>query len=132
MARKVNTQKQKAFLSALRTTLGVIKEAAIKAKVDRSTVYGWKEKDPDFLEAFNQVQEESIDFVESAMFEEIGEKRNAYLIWKFLSTRGKSRGYTEKTEIDVTAIPPVYFVGSDPKEDEDIIKKYEDKLEGKY
>src|SRR5690606_5307349 len=57
--------------------------------------------DPEFAEAVNEINEVSLDFVESTLFKLIAKGNVAATIF-FLKTRAKRRGYTERNEIEHT------------------------------
>lgn len=86
--------------------------------IRRSTLYSWLERDPEFADALNESRERLVDLAESRLFalirgvpkieiDENGEKRFAGWIEKpsetaiifTLKTRGKKRGYVERSEI---------------------------------
>lgn len=118
------------FLKALELSLGNVTEACKKAKIHRSTFYDWKEKDPDFIEALNYVEEQMLDFVEGKMRERIKGYSHTEtkvfnykgkiitkdvtkhyppdsgLIAFYLETKGQKRGYIKKQVIDFTKDDP--------------------------
>lgn len=102
-------KKQRAFLEILKNTLGVVTQACEKFGISTVTFYNWKNNNEQFREKVEEINERAIDFVESQMFKQI-EDGNSYLTWKFLSTRGRSRGYSEKTELDVGWSGPVQII----------------------
>jgi hypothetical protein len=115
---------KKKVLEALRKSLGVVSTACVSANLARSTFYNWLSSDEEFKLAVEEVQEEAIDITESKLFERINgyshpeEKIFNYeggivradttkhyppdttAIIFYLKTKGKKRGYIEKTEID--------------------------------
>lgn len=93
-------QHKKAMLSALRESLGIVTTACLQAKINRWTHYDWMLKDPAYAKAVNDIADEAIDYVESKMYESIEAGSDTMTIF-FLKTKGKSRGYVEKTESDV-------------------------------
>lgn len=92
------TRKQKTFLKALEASAGNVSRACRLVNIDRSTYYKWRQNEK-FKEAARDVIEGLIDFAESSLLEQIKEKNTTATIF-FLKTRGKHRGYTEKTEIE--------------------------------
>ncbi len=73
----------------------------------------------------NEAKEESLDFVESALMAKI-EEGNLRAIIFFLKTKAKSRGYSEKTEIDLKQdYEPVVIYLSDNGRNPELTKKLE-------
>jgi hypothetical protein len=121
----MDKQKERA-LNALSKSLGVVSEACKVANMPRSTFYLWIENDPEFAKAVEDIREESIDFVESKLFERIkGYEHNEdkiflsegepviiptkkhyppseKLIEFYLKTKAKNRGYVEKQQMEIT------------------------------
>lgn len=108
---------KKALLAALEKTLGVVSEACKIAELDRTTFYNYQKEDAEFAAAVKDIQEISLDFAESKLFQLIdgvwlegkGEDQNEPPTYKlppnvtatifYLKTKGKDRGYVEKQEI---------------------------------
>lgn len=93
--------KKEAFVKAYRETLGVIKYACEQVSISRRTFYNWLEADEEFRQAVEDVNEESLDFAENALKKKIREGDTTSIIF-YLKTKGKKRGYIERTEIDAT------------------------------
>lgn len=68
--------------------------------ISRKTFYEWKEKKKKLAEGLEAAEEAIIDFAESKLVEHIDNDDVQALIF-FLRTKGKKRGYVEKTETDV-------------------------------
>jgi len=68
--------------------------------ISRKTFYEWKEKKKKLAEGLEAAEEAVIDFAESKLVEHINNNDVQALIF-FLRTKGKKRGYVEKTETDV-------------------------------
>ena len=68
--------------------------------ISRKTFYEWKEKKKKLAEGLEAAEEAIIDFAESKLVEHINNNDVQALIF-FLRTKGKKRGYVEKTETDV-------------------------------
>ena len=99
-----NTQKtdkkKKNFIEALRNNLGHISNACESANISRKTYYNWIDKDKDFKEDVDHVQESLLDLAESKLLENIENNENTAIIF-YLKTKGKKRGYIEKQEVEV-------------------------------
>ncbi len=68
--------------------------------ISRKTFYEWREKKKKLAEVLDEVDESILDFAESKLVEHINNNDLQALIF-FLRTKGKKRGYVEKTESDV-------------------------------
>jgi hypothetical protein len=93
---------KKQMLKALHETLGVVSPACEQVGIARSTHYRWMELDEEYKKAVDDVQEFQLDFVESKLFENINNNDTTSTIF-YLKTRGRSRGYIERKELDVTS-----------------------------
>ena len=89
--------KKKAFIANMTSTLGNITSSCMAAGISRQTYYNWMRDDLEFKQSVEDVIEESIDFVESSLMERIKEGDTTATIF-YLKTKGKSRGYVEKTQ----------------------------------
>jgi len=88
---------KKKFLLIYAKKMANISEACKALKMSRRTYYDWMENDPKFVEIIEDIQEDEIDWAESKLKERIKEKDTTANIF-FLKTKGKKRGYIEKTE----------------------------------
>ena len=98
-----NTQKltkKDIFLKALRNNLGHISKSCISANIHRRTYYSWIEKDEKFKDDCDAVNEGMIDYVQSKLLDNIDNNDTTAIIF-FLKTKGKSRGYDEKHQIEL-------------------------------
>lgn len=86
------------MLAALEASLGVVTQACRKAEVSKSQFYKWLKEDPEFKEAVDDVEDIALDFVESQLYRQIQESNTTATIF-YLKTKGRSRGYSERTEI---------------------------------
>lgn len=68
--------------------------------ISRKTFYEWREKKKKLAEGLEAAEESILDFAESKLVEHINNDDVQALIF-FLRTKGKKRGYVEKTETDV-------------------------------
>lgn len=96
---KSNTLKKQTFLAKMKATLGNITASCQAADIARKTYYEWIEKDPDFKQAVEDINEESVDFAESSLKQQIKDGDTTATIF-YLKTKGKKRGYVEKTETE--------------------------------
>lgn len=118
MANKV-THNKKALLKALEKSKGIVTTACEISGVCRSNYYKYYRDDPKFKESVDELSNVALDFAESKLFQKMegitmskGEDQEGEpVIYKvppsdtalifYLKTKGKNRGYVEKTEIDV-------------------------------
>ena len=95
------TTKKEIFLKALKNNLGHISKACTAANIARKTYYRWIDKDEDFKDQCDSVNEGLLDLAESKLLENIQNNDNVCIIF-FLKTKGKKRGYDEKHQIELT------------------------------
>ena len=94
--------KKESILEALEKSLGVVTVACKQANVPRSTYYKWLNEDEDFAKAVKDIENIALDFGESQLHKQIGDGNTSATIF-FLKTKGKKRGYVERSELDLTS-----------------------------
>lgn len=99
---------KKNLLTALEKSLGVVSAACKKAKVSRQTHYEYYNNDPNYRAAVDDLAEVSLDFAESKLLQSISNGSDTATIF-YLKTKGKKRGYIERTESEVKIIPEQPF-----------------------
>ena len=105
--------KKKQMLEALERSLGIVTTACNAIGINRSTHYDWLKKDNDYADKVKAIEGRTLDFAESHLHKLIKEGNPAATIF-FLKTRGKSRGYVERQEIEVAEKKPLsWFVSAD-------------------
>ncbi len=87
--------RKKAFISALKSTLGIVTRAAEKSGIDRDCHYKWMREDAKYKEAVADLDNLVIDFAETSLMNQIKEGNTAATIF-ILKCRGKKRGYVER------------------------------------
>ena len=92
--------KKKGMIEALGKTLGIVTNACKQVGISRQTHYKWYREDLDYRKAVDDVENITLDFAESKLHEQIFEGNVASIIF-FLKTKGKSRGYVERQEIEM-------------------------------
>lgn len=96
------------MLEALRARMGIVSKAAEAAGINRTTHYQWLKDDPEYKQAVEDISESVIDMAESALYRMIAsDNPNPQATLFLLKTRGKSRGYIERQEIEVTEKKPL-------------------------
>ena len=93
--------KKKARIKALEDALGIVTMACKTVGLDRSTHYEWLKTDEEYKEAVNNVGDIALDFAESKLHQSIKNGSDTATIF-YLKTKGKKRGYVERSEIDQT------------------------------
>lgn len=86
------------MIEAMEKSLGVVTSACKLADVGRTTFYMWYNDDPDFRKAIDDIENVALDFAESKLHSLIKDGNPTATIF-FLKTKGKNRGYVERTEI---------------------------------
>tara|TARA_R110000822_G_scaffold99846_2_gene225049 strand:+ start:802 stop:1158 length:357 start_codon:yes stop_codon:yes gene_type:complete len=111
---------KKNVINALEKSLGIVTTACKSAGIGRTIFYEWLKKDEDFAAAVKDIENIALDFGESQLHKQIGDGSTSATIF-FLKTKGKRRGYIEKSELDITSgdkvinMPIITFVDTDTK-----------------
>jgi len=87
----------------LRDSRGLLSPAARRLGCDRATMYNYAARYPRIQQTIDDAREQLIDSAESKLAEAIETKAEPWAIAFVLKTLGKHRGYTERTETDVTS-----------------------------
>lgn len=93
-----NPTQKKAMIQALEKSLGVVTSACKAVGINRSTHYEWLKTDEEYKAAVEDVENIALDFAESQLHKQIKDGNTAGTIF-YLKTKGKKRGYIERTEI---------------------------------
>ena len=93
-------KKKKLFLIIFEEKAGNVSKACKGANMGRRTYYNWMESDKKFAGAVEDINESLIDWGEDALKTRIGAGDTIATIF-FLKTKGRSRGYIEKHEVDI-------------------------------
>lgn len=102
---RTRTQERKqAVIEALQKSLGIVTTACINAGVSRSQFYEWLKNDAEFSKAVEDIEDVTLDFVEGKLLQNVKDNDTQSILF-YLKTKGKRRGYTERTEIqaDITS-----------------------------
>ena len=97
--------RKKAFIDALEKSLGIVTIACRSIGLHRSTFYDWMRDDPQFKHDVDDLNETTLDFVESELHTQSRDGSTAATIF-YLKTKGKKRGYIERTDINMTTNAP--------------------------
>lgn len=115
---------KKKLLEALEKTLGIVSSACKIVDVNRSTFYMYYNDDKEFKKEVDSLNDVALDFAESKLLENIKDKKETSIIF-YLKTKGKKRGYIERTETDITSkgnevgIAPITFIDFENKNKEE-------------
>ena len=101
----INILKKK-LLEALEKTLGVVTTACKLAECDRTTFYNYYNKDKDFAQKVDDIENIAIDFAESQLHKQIKDGNTTATIF-YLKTKAKKRGYVERVENHITNDQPI-------------------------
>lgn len=104
MKKESTERKKKKFIEALREGRGIITYACQKIGISRKTYYDWYQNDSEFKMLADEVNDTTIDVVESKLLSAINEGNLTAIIF-YLKTKGKKRGYVERTEHEVNTNP---------------------------
>lgn len=86
------------MIEALEKSLGVVTTACKTVGIARQTHYEWYREDAEYKKAVDDVADIAIDFAESQLHKQIQNGEVSSTIF-YLKTKGKKRGYVERTEI---------------------------------
>lgn len=91
---------KKAFIEAYKKTFGNITHSAKTVGIDRTAHYRWLKEDEDYKAEIESIEpsEMFLDFVEGKLSERINKGDTTAIIFA-LKTKGKKRGYVERTEV---------------------------------
>jgi hypothetical protein len=124
------TLKKNAMLKALESTLGVVTSACEVVGIDRRTHYRWMNEDEAYRVQVESLTDLAVDFAESQLFElikgahrevstpdgeviRIQDAPNTSATIFYLKTRGKKRGYIERTELAGVNDAPIQIIIND-------------------
>jgi hypothetical protein len=124
------TLKKNAMLKALESTLGVVTSACEVVGIDRRTHYRWMNDDEAYRVQVESLTDLAVDFAESQLFElikgahrevstpdgeviRIQDAPNTSATIFYLKTRGKKRGYVERSEIAGVNDAPIQIIIND-------------------
>jgi len=93
--------RKRAFIETFKKTFGNVSQTCKVLDMDRSTYYKWLKEDEDFKIEIESVEPKELflDFTESKLVEKINTGDTTAIIFT-LKTKGKSRGYIERKEIE--------------------------------
>lgn len=95
--------KKEAFLIAYKKAFGNVTVACEAIGISRQKYYDWLKEEPGFKETIEAIEPDEIlvDFTENALVKRINAGDTTAIIFT-LKTKGKKRGYVEKSEVDMS------------------------------
>lgn len=107
---------KKRLLIALERHLGNVTEACKEVKLSRCTFYEYCNDDSDFKTTVDEINEITVDFVESALMTKIKEGSERSILF-YMRYKARKRGYSDSiditsggekllTNININIIPP--------------------------
>ena len=99
MSTKTNILKNN-LLEALEQSLGIVTTACKIVGCNRSTFYKYYNNDKNFRASVDELQNMTLDFVESQLHKQIKDGNTTATIF-YLKTKGKKRGFVERQEIQM-------------------------------
>lgn len=94
------TETQVEFIHALEIQMDNVTNACSSAGISRQTFYRWCDESDKFAQAVKDVRESLIDRAESVLYGHIFVEESLDAVKYYLTRKGKSRGYVEKTETE--------------------------------
>ncbi len=99
MSRKLLNYTEEDILEAIKGSAGIVSTIAKKMDCNWHTAKTYINKYDSCKEAYSSEEEKVLDMAESTLYNSIKEGNTQDCKW-LLSTKGKKRGFSEKTEID--------------------------------
>jgi len=85
----------------MRKNLGIVSASCKMVGISRWLHYDWINNDPGYKKEIESITEDCIDFAEGKLLQKINGGDTIATIF-FLKTKGKSRGYIERTETEAS------------------------------
>ena len=81
---------------------GFISIACKSLGCTRKTIYNYLDKYPELKEQVSDIREHYLDIAEASLIQKVKDGNTPELIF-YLKTQGKKRGYTERSDLDITS-----------------------------
>lgn len=104
---KQNVTLKKAMIEALEKSLGIVTTACKSVGIERNTHYVWMREDEEYKKAVIGVEDIALDFAESKLHKSIEKGSDTATIF-YLKTKGKKRGYIERSEMQIDIEKPIF------------------------
>jgi hypothetical protein len=99
MATNKSLQYKKELILAMEVCHGIVSDACKTVGISRVTYYDYYKNDSDFKTNIDEIENTVLDYVEGKLFKLIDKGDIASTLF-YLKTKGKGRGYVEKSEVD--------------------------------
>jgi hypothetical protein len=97
---KHDTSKNKEkVLENLEKCLGIVSKACKMSNISRVTFYDWCKYDPEFKAAVDEIDNATLDFVESRLLDKVGEGDTRAIAF-YMKYKGRKRGYVESFDVN--------------------------------
>lgn len=95
------------MIEALTKSLGIVTTACKTVNISRQTHYEWYKKDLEYKKSVDDIADIALDFAESKLHKQIDDGDTTATIF-YLKTKGKKRGYIERTEFSQVKEQPLF------------------------
>ncbi len=102
-------------LSAIKGSAGIVSTIAKNLKCDWHTAKSYIDSYENCKKAYSDEEEKVLDLAESKLIEAIN-KGDSQMIKYLLATKGKKRGFTEKTDIDLNVDGGINIIYADEQD----------------
>lgn len=86
------------MLVALEKHLGIVTPACKEVGISRNTFYTWIKQDPDFKQRVDDLDDVTLDFVETKLLEKIKDGDNKSIMF-YMRYKARKRGYTDSLDV---------------------------------
>lgn len=121
MVSQATKTSKKRMIKALQENRGLVTYASKACRIARSTHYKWLKEDEDYAKEVSSVEDLVLDQIENSALDMIADGKNPAVTIFYLKTKGKKRGFIEKSEVE-------HSLGGVEKIRE-LIKEYDDDYE---
>lgn len=116
--KKDTKENKKKILEILERNLGIVTPTCKEVGIAKKTFYEWYNNDPEFKKDVDNINDTCLDFVESQLFKKIKEGAEKSIHF-YLAKKGKSRGYGDNMNINLTTNEIKWKSSNEDIEDED-------------
>lgn len=111
------------MIEALEKSLGIVTTACKSVGISRQTHYEWMKEDAEYRSQVDGISDIALDFAESKLHKQIENNDTTATIF-YLKTKGKKRGYVERTEVEQSGSLAINWNEQKTYETKDGIKPY--------
>lgn len=117
-----SSDNKKLMLEALEASMGIVSSACAIVNISRQTHYRWLKEDSEYKSAVEALEDVVLDMAETALHKNVKAGDTTAIIF-LLKTKGKRRGYIERSQIETKSVTE--FSDMTDEELEDYIAKNE-------